>query len=86
MTTPAAPPVRSAPVAATVALAVLGIALLVIGVVYFARTASALPSFLPGHQAGSAHHHVTHGAAAVILGAVSLAGAWFSTGSRPAPR
>ena len=33
---------------------ILGIALLVVAVVYWVDTASALPSFFPGHSAGSA--------------------------------
>jgi hypothetical protein len=57
-------------------------ALLLIGlaVLYFADSASSLPSFVPGHQAGSAHHHVKHGIAALLLGIASLVFAWFQTG------
>ena len=63
---------------------VLGLVLIVIGVVYFVDTASALPSFFPGHQAGSGHHHVKHGIAAFLLGVACLIFAWFQTG--PATR
>lgn len=66
----------------TVGLAVLGLALIVIGIVYFAEPARSLPSFFPGHQAGSAHHHSKHGILAVILGVMSLAGAWLTTGRK----
>jgi hypothetical protein len=58
----------------------LGLLLLVLGVVYVADTASALPSFLPGHQAGSSHHHVKHGIAAFALAALCFVFAWFQTG------
>lgn len=51
----------------------------VLAVVYFTRTAGDLPSFLPGHQAGSAHHHTKHGVAMVGLAVLALIGAWFST-------
>ena len=51
----------------------------VIAIVYFARTANALPSFFPGHQAGSAHHHTKHGIALIGLAALALIGAWFTT-------
>ena len=42
----------------------LGIVLVVLAVVSVAEPASSLPSFIPGHQAGSSHHHVKHGIAA----------------------
>ena len=59
---------------------VLGIILLVVGVIYFVDSASALPSFFPGHKAGSSHHHTKHGIAAVVVGVGCLLFAWFQTG------
>ena len=73
---------RNAPVAVTAGLIVLGLLFAVVGVVYLARTATQLPSFFPGHQAGSAHHHAKHALVAFALAIVSWAGAWFSTGRR----
>ncbi len=65
-----------------VALAVIvGIALIVVAAVYWAEPARSLPSFFPGHKAGSAHHHVKHGIAAFIVGLAALAFAWFQSGS-----
>jgi uncharacterized membrane protein HdeD (DUF308 family) len=61
---------------------ILGIALIVVGIVYFAEPAKSLPSFFPGHEAGSAHHHVKHGIAAVLVGLASFAFAWFNTGPK----
>ena len=61
-----------------------GIALLVIGIVYFAEPARSLPGFLPGHAAGSGHHHVKHGIAAILLGSACLVFAWFRTGKTSA--
>ena len=61
---------------------ILGIALIVIGIVYFAEPAKSLPSFFPGHDAGSAHHHVKHGIAAVCVGLACFAFAWFNTGPK----
>jgi amino acid permease len=55
------------------------VAFVVVGVVYFTQTAASLPSFVPGHQAGSAHHHVKHGIAMIGLACLALVGAWFST-------
>jgi uncharacterized membrane protein HdeD (DUF308 family) len=66
-----------------VALAVLaGIVLIVIAIVYFAEPAKSLPSFFPGHQAGSSHHHVKHGIAAIVVGLGCFVFAWFRTGPK----
>jgi hypothetical protein len=59
---------------------VIGLVLLAVAVVYLVDSASALPSFFPGHEAGSSHHHVKHGIAAAVLGVGSLIFAWFQTG------
>jgi hypothetical protein len=68
---------------------VVGIVLIAIAAVYWAEPAKSLPSFFPGHQAGSAHHHVKHGIAALFVGLACLVFAWFNTGGdrtrRPAP-
>jgi UDP-N-acetylmuramyl pentapeptide phosphotransferase/UDP-N-acetylglucosamine-1-phosphate transferase len=63
---------------------VLGIALIAISIVYWAEPAGSLPSFFPGHEAGSGHHHVKHGIAAFFLGLACLAFAWFNTGPKKA--
>ena len=60
--------------------AVAGVALIAIAIVYWALPAKSLPSFVPGHEAGSGHHHVKHGIAAFLLGLACLAYAWFQTG------
>ena len=59
---------------------ILGLALLALAVIYFVDSADALPSFIPGHKAGSAHHHIKHGIAAGLLGIACLVFAWFQTG------
>jgi uncharacterized membrane protein HdeD (DUF308 family) len=61
---------------------ILGIILIVIGIVYFAEPAKSLPSFFPGHEAGSAHHHTKHGIAAILLGIACFVFAWFNTGPK----
>jgi uncharacterized membrane protein HdeD (DUF308 family) len=61
---------------------ILGIALIAVGIVYFAEPAKSLPSFFPGHAAGSAHHHAKHGIAAVLVGLACFAFAWFNTGPK----
>ena len=59
---------------------IVGIVLIAIAVVYFAEPAKSLPSFFPGHQAGSNHHHVKHGIASFLVGLACLVFAWFNTG------
>ena len=61
---------------------VVGSALIVIAIVYWAEPAKSLPSFFPGHQAGSNHHHTKHGIAAFLVGLASFAFAWFNTGPK----
>jgi hypothetical protein len=73
---------RNAPLAVTAALIVLGLVFAALGIVYLIETAAHLPSFLPGHQAGSAHHHTKHALAAFGLAVLSWIGAWFTTGTR----
>jgi hypothetical protein len=64
---------------------VLGILLLVVAAVYFVDSAGALPSFFPGHSAGSSHHHTKHGIAALLVALGCFAFAWFQSGpTRPA--
>lgn len=79
-------PARLLPPYAIALLAVVGVALIVVGIVYFAEPAGSLPSFFPGHLAGSGHHHTTHGIAALIVGLVALVGAWMGAGEKKATR
>ena len=67
---------------------VIGLAFIALAVLYFAEPAHSLPSIVPGHEAGSNHHHVKHGIAAFVVGLAFFVLAWFQTGpthdSRPA--
>jgi hypothetical protein len=58
----------------------LGIVFVAIAVVYFVEPASSLPSFFPGHEAGSSHHHTKHGIAALVVAAACFVFAWFQSG------
>ena len=80
MTTPH--PRRSVPMWVSAVLGVLAVLFLVAAILYFTRTAGHLPSFFPGHQARSAHHHTKHGIALLVLSVVCLFGIWFGTGRR----
>jgi uncharacterized membrane protein HdeD (DUF308 family) len=64
---------------------VVGVALIIVGLIYFIEPAKSLPSFFPGQQAGSAHHHVKHGIAAILVGLACLVFAWFNTGGDRTP-
>ncbi len=63
---------------------VIGLALIVLAFVYFAEPAKSLPSWLPGHESGSGHHHVKHGIASLLVGLALLVFAWFQSGPRRA--
>jgi len=67
--------------AVIVAAIVIGLAFVVLGIVYWVEPAGSLPGFIPGHEAGSGHHHVKHGIASFLLGAALLVFAWFQTGA-----
>ena len=63
----------------------VGVVLLVVAVIYWVDPAKSLPSFFPGHAAGSSHHHIKHGIAAFVVALAAFAFAWFQTGpKRPA--
>jgi len=64
---------------------VVGVALIVLAVVYWVEPAKSLPSWIPGHEAGSNHHHVKHGIASFLLGVACLVFAWFRSAA-PRPR
>jgi hypothetical protein len=69
---------RLIPILAVIA----GVVLIIIALVYWIEPAKSLPSFVPGHEDGSTHHHVKHGIAAFILGIGAFVLAWFQTGPR----
>jgi ammonia channel protein AmtB len=71
---------RSPLVAGVAVLA--GLVLIALAVVYWAEPAHALPSFFPGHEAGSNHHHIKHGIASFLVGLALLVFAWFQTGKK----
>ena len=64
---------------ATIALIVLGLLFVIVAIVYFTKTATDLPSFMPGHQSGVSKHHTKHGVAMLGLAVLSWIGAWFTT-------
>ncbi len=65
---------------------VVGIALIVLAVVYWAEPAKSLPSWIPGHESGSNHHHVKHGIASFLVGLALLVFAWFRSAGPKRPQ
>jgi len=63
---------------------ILGITLIVLAFVYWIEPAKSLPSWLPGHESGSGHHHVKHGIASLLVGLALLVFAWFQSGPKRA--
>lgn len=63
-----------------VPVVLVGLLFLAIAVVYFVEPAGSLPSFFPGHAAGSSHHHAKHGIAALIVALACFVFAWFQSG------
>src|SRR5262249_29903032 len=64
-------------------LIIAGAVLILIAIVYWLEPAKSLPSLMPGHEAGSNHHHVKHGLAAFPLGVGAFVLVWFRSGPRP---
>jgi hypothetical protein len=62
----------------------IGIALLVLTGIYWLEPAGALPTYLPGFEAGSTRMHFKHGLGTLILALVLFAFAWFQSGPRKA--
>jgi hypothetical protein len=54
----------------------LGLALLIVAVLYFMLPADQLPGFFPGHEAGVAKVHLKHGVVAGVIGLALLAAGW----------
>lgn len=70
----------------TVLLAVIGLALIAVAIIYFTTTSGQLPSFIPGRLAHNTHHHTKRAILALVLGVIVLIGAWISTGRKAMSR
>jgi hypothetical protein len=54
----------------------LGLAFIIIAVVYFVMPADQLPSFMPGHQTGVMRVHTKHALLSGVTGVVLLIAGW----------
>ena len=61
---------------------VLGVAFILLALVYWLTPANALPTYLPGYDAAMAAPHVKHGIAAFVVGLVLFAYAWFASAKK----
>ena len=58
-------------------LAIVGILLVILALIYMTTAAGSLPSFIPGHVNGSTGHHPLRVGVALVVGLVLLGGAWW---------
>jgi Na+/H+ antiporter NhaD/arsenite permease-like protein len=65
---------------------IVGVALIVVAIIYFVEPEHSLPSFFPGHSSATSaeanHHHTKHGIAALVVALACFAFAWFATGPK----
>jgi amino acid permease len=66
-----------------VILAIIAILFIIVGLIYLAEPAKSLPSFIPGHIAGSSGHHPLRAVGTLIIGVIILVGAWFALRYQP---
>jgi preprotein translocase subunit SecY len=64
-------------------IAVIGI---VVAIIYLAEPAKSLPSFVPGHIAGSSGHHPLKATGSFVVGVIFAVGAWFTLVYKPKPQ
>ena len=64
-------------------IALIGI---VVAIIYLIEPAKSLPSFIPGHIAGSSGHHPLKATGSFVVGVVFAVGAWFTLAYKPKPR
>jgi preprotein translocase subunit SecY len=69
-----------------VILGVIALIFIVVAVIYLAEPAKSLPSFVPGHIAGSSGHHPLKATGCVVVGIVFAVGAWFALAFKPKPQ
>jgi hypothetical protein len=65
--------------------ALAGVVLIALAIVYWVEPARSLPSFFPGHQAGSSHVHFKHGLGCLLVALACFVFVWFRTGPTRKP-
>jgi hypothetical protein len=66
-------------------LIIIGAVCFALAIYYWVTPAGSLPSFFPGHLAGSAQKHLKHGLLGAFAGILCFVGAWMLSGKKEAP-
>ena len=69
-----------------VILAIIAVIGIVVAIIYLAEPAKSLPSFIPGHIAGSSGHHPLKATGSFVVGVIFAVGAWFTLVYKPKPQ
>jgi hypothetical protein len=69
-----------------VILGIIALLFIVVAIIYLAEPAKSLPSFIPGHIAGSSGHHPLKATGSLVVGIVFAIGAWFAIAYKPKPQ
>ena len=69
-----------------VILGIVAVIFIIVAVIYLAEPAKSLPSFIPGHIAGSTGHHPLKATGSLVVGIVFAVGAWFALAYKPKPQ
>jgi len=67
-------------------LGIIALIFIVVAIIYVAEPAKSLPSFVPGHIAGSTGHHPLRIVGSLVIGIVFAVGAWFALAYKPRPQ
>ena len=69
-----------------VILGIIALVFIVVAIIYLAEPAKSVPSFIPGHIAGSTGHHPLKATGSFVVGVVFAVGAWFTLAYKPKPQ
>src|ERR1700719_3182655 len=69
-----------------VILGIIALVFIVVAVIYLIEPAKSLPSFIPGHIAGSTGHHPLKATGSLVLGIAFAVAAWFALAYKPKPQ
>ena len=65
---------------------IIALIFIVTAIIYLAEPAKSLPSFIPGHIAGSTGHHPLKATGCFVVGIIFAVGAWFTLAYKPKPQ
>ena len=65
---------------------IIALIFIVTAIIYLAEPAKSLPSFIPGHIAGSTGHHPLKATGCFVVGIIFAVGTWFTLAYKPKPQ